>query len=298
MRSELNDLAAFALVASERSFTRAAVKLGVSQSALSHTIRGLERRLELQLLARTTRSVAPTAAGAALLKDLSPAIEQIDRALNKARSVQHRPAGRLRIVMSRSAAVMVLLPRLTAFADAYPDIVLDVVTVTGPVDLVAGEFDAGVQLGEFIQKDMIAMRVTQALRLAVVGSPRYFASRSMPRTPKDLNAHRCIGLRLPGGPYRWEFEQGRKAVTVGVSGPLVIDDTHLVIQAALAGVGLGLAFEQQVAAYVAKRRLVRVLEDWTPPFPGFFMYYPNRQHQPAALSALVNALRLAEPKPS
>lgn len=189
MRTELNELATFAVVANERSFTRAAVRLGVSQSALSHAIRGLEQRLELQLLARTTKSVAPTAAGAALLKELSPALEQIDRALDKVRSVRHRPAGRLRLVMSRSAAVMVLMPRLTAFARAYPDMVLDIVTVTGPVDLVAGEFDAGIQLGEFIQKDMIAVRVSQQLRLAVVGSPGYFASRSIPRKPKDLHDH-------------------------------------------------------------------------------------------------------------
>jgi len=292
MRTELNELATFAVVANERSFTRAAVRLGVSQSALSHAIRGLEQRLQVQLLARTTKSVAPTAAGAALLKDLSPALEQIDRALNAIRSVRHQPAGRLRLVMSRSAAVMVLLPRLAAFAEAYPDVVLDVVTVTGPVDLVAGEFDAGIQLGEFIQKDMIAVRVSQKLRLAVVGSPRYFASRSIPQEPKDLNDHRCISLRLPGRPYRWEFERGRKAVTVGVNGMLMVDDTHLVIRAALAGAGLGLAYEEQVAEYVAKRRLIRVLEDWSPPFPGFFMYYPTRRHQPAALSALVHALRL------
>lgn len=179
MRNELNELAAFAMVSRERSFTRAAAKLGVSQSALSHTIRGLEQRLELRLLARTTKSVAPTAAGAALLKDLSPALEQIAAALDGVRTLRRRPAGRLRTVMSRSAAVMVLLPRLTAFAEAYPDIVLDVVTVTGPVDLVAGEFDAGIQLGEYIQKDMIAVRVTPELRLAVVGSPGYFSSRSV-----------------------------------------------------------------------------------------------------------------------
>jgi DNA-binding transcriptional LysR family regulator len=294
MRNELNDLAAFAIVASERSFTRAALRLGVSQSALSHTIRGLEQRLELQLLARTTRSVAPTGAGAALLKDLSPALDQIDHALNEARSIRFRPAGRLRIVMSRSAATMVLVPRLTAFAATYPDVVLDVVTVTGPVDLVAGEFDAGIQLGEFIQRDMIAVRVTEELRLAVVGSPGYFASRTIPRKPSDLKDHRCIGLRLTGGPYRWEFEKGRKVVTVGVNGPLVIDDTNLVIQAALAGAGLGLAYEDQVVEHVAKRRLIRVLEDWSPKFPGFFMYYPSRRHQPAALSALVNALRLSK----
>lgn len=292
MRNELNELAVFAMVARERSFTRAAAKLGVSQSALSHTIRGLEERLELHLLARTTKSVAPTAAGAALLKDLSPALEQIAQALDRARSVRRRPAGRLRIVMSRSAAVMVLLPRLTAFAKAYPDIVLDVVTVTGPVDLVAGEFDAGIQLGEYIQKDMIAVRVTPELRLAVVGSPGYFSSRSIPQKPTDLSDHQCITLRLPSGPYRWEFERGRKSVTISVNGPLIIDDTHLVIQAVLAGAGLGLVYEEQVAKDIAKRRLIRVLEDWTPPIPGFFMYYPSRQHQPSALAALVNALRL------
>lgn len=291
MGNELNELAAFAVVASERSFTHAAAKLGVSQSALSHTIRRLEQRLELQLLARTTKSVAPTAAGAALLKELSPALEQITRALDKARSVRHRPAGRLRIVMSRSAATMVLLPRLTAFAEAYPEVVLDVVTVTGPVDIVAGEFDAGIQLGEYVQKDMIAVRVSQELRLAVVGSPGYFASRSIPRKPKDLNDHRCLNLRLPNGPYRWQFEQGRKAITIGVNGPLVIDDTNLVIQAALTGAGLGLAYEEQVAEHVVEHRLIRVLENWTPPIPGFFMYYPSRQHQPAALTALVNTLR-------
>jgi DNA-binding transcriptional LysR family regulator len=294
MRHELDELATFAVVASERSFRRAALRLGVSASALSHTIRGLERRLEVRLLARTTRSVAPTAAGATLLKELTPALEQIDRAVNDARSVQHRPAGRLRIVMSRSAAAMVLLPKLAAFSEAYPDVMLDVVTVTGPVDLVAGEFDAGVQLGEFIQRDMIAVRLTPELRLAVVGSPSYFASRSIPKTPKDLDDHRCIGLRLTGGPYRWEFERGRKAVTVAVNGPLIIDDTSLVIQAALAGAGLGLAYEEQVAEYIAKRRLIRVLEDWSPPFPGFFLYYPSRRHQPAALSALVQAMRKRE----
>ncbi|WP_315836198.1 LysR family transcriptional regulator [Bradyrhizobium prioriisuperbiae] len=291
MGHELNELAAFAIVASERSFTRAAARLGVSQSALSHTIRRLEQRLALQLLARTTKSVAPTAAGAALLQDLSPALEQITRALNKAQSVRHRPAGRLRLIVSRSAAEMVLLPRLAAFTEAYPDVVLDVVTVTGPVDIVAGEFDAGIQLGEYVQKDMIAVRVTRALRLAVVGSPGYFASRSIPRKPRDLNDHRCLNLRLPSGPYRWEFEQGRKAITIGVTGPLIIDDTDLVIQAALTGAGLGLAYEEQVAEHVAEHRLIRVLEDWTPPIPGFFMYYPSRRHQPAALTALVNALR-------
>lgn len=293
MTNDLNELAAFATIAAERSFTRAAAKLGVSQSALSHTIRKLEQRLELQLLARTTKSVAPTAAGAELLKDLGPALDQINRALDSARRNRHQPAGRLRLIMSRSAAAMVLLPRLAAFAEAYPDIVLDVVTATGPIDLVAGEFDAGIQLGEYIQKDMIAVRVTSELRLAVVGSPLYFASRHIPQTPKDLGDHRCITLRLAGGPYRWEFEKGRKSITISVNGPLIVDETHLVIQAALAGVGVGLAFEEQVADDIAEGRLIRVLQDWTPPIPGFFMYYPSRQHRPAALAALVNTLRLS-----
>lgn len=294
MTNELNELATFATVATERSFTRAAAKLGVSQSALSHTISRLEQRLELQLLARTTKSVAPTAAGAALLQDLAPALEQINRALDTARSNRRQPMGRLRIHMSRSAAAMVLLPRLAAFAEAYPDIVLDVVTATGPIDLVAGEFDAGIQLGEYIQKDMVAVRVTSDLRLAVVASPLYLSSRQIPQTPSDLSDHRCITLRLAGGPYRWEFEKARKSITITPNGPLVIDETHLVIQAALAGVGVGLAYEEQVAEDIANGRLVRVLEDWTPPIPGFFLYYPSRQHQPAALAALVNALRFSK----
>lgn len=292
MKSELNDLAAFAVVATERSFTRAAARLGVTQSALSHTIRGLERRLDLQLLARTTKSVAPTAAGAALLKSLSPALEQIDRALNEIRTDRDRPVGRLRLAVSKSAAHLVLLPKLPAFAAAYPEVVLDVSTCTGPVDLVGGGFDAGIQLEEFIQKDMIAVRVTQELRLAAVASPGYFAERSRPLNPRDLSAHNCIGLRLPGGPYRWEFEKGGVSVTTTVTGPLVVDDTSLAIQAALAGLGIVLAYEDQVAGYIDQGKLIRVLEDWSPSFPGFFIYYPGRRHQSAALSALIRALRV------
>ena len=292
MKSELNDLAAFAVVATERSFTRAAARLGVTQSALSHTIRGLERRLELQLLARTTKSVAPTSAGAALLKSLSPALEQIDRALNEVRTARDRPAGRLRLAVSKSAAHLVLLPRLPAFAAAYPEVVLEVSTCTGLVDLVGGGFDAGIQLEEFIQKDMIAVRLTHELRLAAVASPGYFAARSRPLNPRDLSTHNCIGLRLPSGPYRWEFEKGGAPVTTTVTGPLVIDDTSLAIQGALAGLGIALAYEDQVAGYIAQGKLIRVLEDWSPSFPGFFIYYPDRRHQSAALSALMRALRV------
>jgi DNA-binding transcriptional LysR family regulator len=292
MRNELNELAVFATVAEERSFTRAAARLGVSQSALSHTIRGLEERLGLQLLARTTRSVSPTTAGIAVLKELTPALDQIERSISEARKLQHRPRGRVRLVVSRSGAFMVLLSKLASFAKAYPEVVLDVVTLNEPADVIAGQFDAGIHIGEFIQRDMIAVRVSKDLRFAVVGSPEYFKVHDVPREPRDLHNHPCIGIRLGAGPYRWEFEK-RRRVTVNVQGPAVFDDTNLVIQAAVNGVGLGLAFEEQVAELIMKRRLIRVLEDWCPPFPGFFLYYPSRRNQPAALTALINALRLS-----
>lgn len=292
MKGELNDLAAFAVVAAERSFTRAAVRLGVTQSALSHTVRNLERRLGLQLLARTTKNVAPTSAGAALLKSLSPALEQIDRALDEVRTALDRPAGRLRLAVSKSAALMVLLPKLPAFAAAYPEVVLDMSTCTGVVDLVGGGFDAGIQLEEYIQKDMIATRVSQELRLAAVASPEYLAGRNLPLHPRDLSAHACIGLRLPDRPYRWEFKKGGAAMTINVTGPLVVDDTSLVIQGALAGLGIGLAYEDQVSGHIEQGRLIRVLADWSPSFPGFFLYYPSRRHQSAALSALIRTLRV------
>jgi len=294
MKNELGELAAFATVAAERSFTRAAVRLGISQSALSHSIRGLEKRLGLQLLARTTRSVAPTATGAALLKDLAPALEQINTSLAEARSLRERPAGRLRLIVSRPAAYMVLLPKLAEFARTYPDIVLDVVTSNDPADIVAGGFDAGIQIGEFIQRDMIAVRVSKDLRLIVVGSPDYFKTHTPPKHPSDLKDHPCIGFRLRGGTYRWEFEKGRKALTVDAQGPLILDDSNLVVQAALQGVGLAMASEFLVGPFLAKRQLVQVLDDWCKPFPGFFLYYPSRRNQPAALAALIKTLRLAK----
>lgn len=293
MRTDLNELVAFATVAEERSFTRAAARLGVSQSAVSHTVRGLEAELGLQLLARTTRSVAPTAAGAALLRDLAPALEQIERSLAEAQRLQARPAGRVRLVVSRPGAALVLLPKLAEFARSYPDIVLDVTTSNAPVDLVAGEFDAGIQIGEYIQRDMIAVRVSKDVRLVVVGSPEYFRSHKVPRTPQDLNKHPCIGIRSKETAYRWQFEKGRKALTVNAQGPVVFDDTNLVIQAALNGVGLGLAFEDAVADLVETGRLIQVLDDWCQPFPGYFLYYPSRRNLPAALSALIKALRLS-----
>ncbi len=294
MKNDLGELAAFAIVAEERSFTRAAARLGVSQSALSHSMRGLEKRLGLQLLARTTRSVSPTTAGAALLQDLTPALERIEHSLVEARKLRERPAGRIRLVTSRSAACMVLLPKLAQFVRAYPDVVLDVTTSNDPVDLVAGEYDAGIQIGEFIQRDMIAVRVSGDLRLAVVASPAYFESHAIPRTPSDLKDHSCIAFRFRTGIYRWELQKGRKAITVHPQGPVIVNDPDMLIQAVVNGVGIGMAMEESLKNLIAKGLLVQVLKDWCPTFPGYFLYYPSRRNQPAALTALINTLRLSK----
>ena len=294
IRGEVADLTAFAIVADERSFTRAATRLGVSPSALSHSMRGLEKRLGLQLLARTTRSVAPTTAGAALLQELAPALERIERAVAEARQQKDTPSGRIRIIIPRTATQMVILPKLAQFARTYPEIVLEITHSNDPVDLIAGEYDAGVQLGEFIQKDMIAVRVTGEMRLAVVGSQEYFDSNRKPKHPQDLRDHACIGFRFSNSLYRWEFEKGRKALTVSPQGPASFDDPDLVIQAVLKGVGIGTSMEESVASLISEGRLVQVLKDWCPTFPGFFLYYPSRRNQPAALAALIQTLRMAD----
>lgn len=291
IRNELADLSTFATVAEERSFTRAAVRLGVSQSALSHIMRGLEKRLGLQLLARTTRSVAPTAAGTALLLELAPALERIDRAVAETRQRKDSPSGRIRIIIPRTVTRIVLLPKLAHFTRKYPEIVLEVTHSNDPVDLIAGEYDAGVQLGEFIQRDMVAVRVTGEMRLAVVGSPAYFESNPKPKIPQDLKNHACIGFRFSNGLYRWEFEKGRKALTVSPQGPASFDDPDLVIEAVLDGVGIGTSMEESVKEPLADGRLIQVLKDWCPLFPGYFLYYPSRRNQPAALAALINMLR-------
>ena len=291
-RTDLADLSAFVTVAAERSFTRAAARLGVSQSALSHAMRGLEKRLGVQLLARTTRSVSSTAAGSALLQELVPSLERIDRAVAEARNQRERPAGRLRIIVPRTVTEMVILPKLAEFARRYPDIVLEVTHSNDPVDLVAGEYDAGVQLGEFIQRDMIAVPVTGEMRLVVVGSPAYLAAHGSPRHPQDLKDHACIGFRFSNGLYRWEFEKGRKTLSVSPQGPASFDDPDLVIKAVLDGVGLGTSMEESVKDLLSQGRLVEVLKDWCPPFPGYYLYYPSRRNQPAALAALIAMLRV------
>jgi DNA-binding transcriptional LysR family regulator len=276
------------------AFTRAAKRLGVSSSALSHAIRGLEERIGVRLLARTTRSVAPTDAGEQLLARLGPALGDIRGALAQVSGLRDQPAGRVRLVVSPLAATLVLAPKLGQFARAYPDVILDVTTTNeGRFDLVAGHFDAGIHLGEFIERDMIAVRVSADQRAAIVGSPRYFASHARPASPRDLTHHTCLNFRHgSAGVYRWEFDKGNQSLAVAVSGPLIVDDAEIMIRAAVDGVGLAFMLEAQAAPHLASGALVRVLEDWCPPFAGYFLYYPSRRQQPAALSALIETLRL------
>jgi DNA-binding transcriptional LysR family regulator len=296
LRDELSVLAAFAVVADERSFTKAAVRLGVSTSAISHSIRGLEERLAVRLLARTTRTVAPTDAGQRLLAQLRPALEGIEAALTEVGRLRDKPAGVVRLIAPPLAITMAVSPKLAKFARDYPDVMLDITTEDDSRrDLVAGRFDAGIHLGEFLQRDMVAVKVTREQRAAIVGAPSYFDSHPKPNTPQDLTAHRCIRYRMgaDGPVYRWEFEKRGRPVTVSVTGPLIVNDVELTLRAALDGVGLAFELEEHVAEHIARGRLVRVLEDWCAPFDGFFLYYPSRRHQPAALQALVDALRVS-----
>jgi len=290
---DLNVLAAFLAVAEERSFTRAAKRVGVSRSALSHAVSGLEERIGVRLLSRTTRSVAPTDAGQQLIGRLRPALDDVASVLDEIAGLRERPAGRVRLVVSPLAARMVLAPKLAAFAYAYPDVVLDVTTTNEMrLDLVAGHFDAGIHLGEFIERDMIAVRVSADQRAAIVGSPTYFAAHPKPKSPRDLTQHRCLNFRHgTDETYRWEFDKGKQSLAVAVDGPLVVDDVQLLTRAAIDGVGLTFLMEEQAAAYLANGQLVRVLEDWCEPFAGYFLYYPSRRQQPAALSALIDTLR-------
>src|SRR5580765_8104702 len=294
VRDELSVMCAFFVVAEERSFTRAAKRLGVSSSALSHAIRGLEERIGVRLLSRTTRSVAPTDAGEQLIGRLRPALGDVASVLDEIVEQRERPAGRVRLVVSPLAASMVLAPKLGRFARAYPDVVLDVTTTNAMrLDLVAGHFDAGIHLGEFIERDMIAVRVSADQRAAIVGAPAYFAAHPKPRSPRDLTKHRCLNFRHGANEtYRWEFDKGKQSLVVVVDCPLMVNDVQLLIRAAIDGVGLTFLMEEQAAPYLASGALVRVLEDWCEPFAGYFLYYPSRRQQPAALSALIETLRL------
>lgn len=292
----LNVLASFLTVAEERSFTKAAKRLGVSRSAISHAVRGLEARLGVRLLARTTRIVAPTDAGEQLISRLRPALGDVESVLDQIVGLREQPAGRVRLLVTPLAATMVLAPKLVPFNRRFPDIVLEITTTQeGRTELVAAGFDAGIHLGESIQRDMVAVRVSRDQRLAVVGAPEYFATHPKPKSPHDLPNHRCINLRAGAPrPYGWEFEKGDDAVVVDVSGPLIVDDADLMIRAAVDGLGLTFSFEEYVASQLASGALVRVLEDWCLPFPGYFLYYPSRRQQSAALSALIDTLRLED----
>jgi DNA-binding transcriptional LysR family regulator len=294
VRDELSVLSAFLAVAEERSFTRAAKQLGVSPSALSHAIRGLEERLGVRLLARTTRSVAPTEAGEQFLSRLGPALADVRGALDQVTGLRDQPAGRVRLVASRLAARMLLAPRLAQFARDYPDVSLELTTTEeSRLDLVGAGFDAGIHLGEFVERDMVAVRVSKEQRAAIVGAPSYFASHPKPQSPRDLPTHHCINFRHgSAGVYHWEFDKGRKSLSVAVNGQFTVDDVDILIRAAVDGVGLAFALEEHVATQLAQGMLVRVLEDWCPPFAGYFLYYPSRRQQAPALSALIEALRL------
>lgn len=289
----MNDLIAFLAVARERSFTKAAAKLGVTQSALSHTVRGLEERLGLRLLTRTTRSVAPTEAGQRLLTDIGPKFEEIDAAIEALSELRDKPAGTVRINTSQHAADTVLWPKLARMLPDFPDIKVEIDVDNSLADIVAGGFDAGVRLGERVEKDMIAVRIGPDLRMACIGSPAYLKAHPAPQKPQNLVDHACINLRLRsfGGLYAWEFEKDGRALNVHVAGQLTFNTTPQVLQAALAGFGLGMVMEDAAAPYVTEGRLERVLADWCSPFSGYHLYYPSRRQASPAFARVVDALR-------
>ncbi|HXW70672.1 MAG TPA: LysR substrate-binding domain-containing protein [Methylocella sp.] len=288
----ISDLLAFLAVARERSFTRAAQKLGVSQSALSHTIRGLEERLGLRLLTRTTRSVSPTAAGQRLLQTVAPRFEEIEAELAAIRELREKPAGTIRITATEYAADTILLPKLAKLLRMYPDIKVEISIDYGLTDIVAERYDAGVRSGEQVAKDMIAVRIGPDMRMAVVGASSYFKTRPEPQKPQDLINHNCITLRLPhGGLYFWEFEKGGRELRVRVDGQLTYNTTAQMLNAALAGMGLAYVPEGLAKPYLAKGHLRRVLEDWCLPYSGYHLYYPSRRQPSAAFALLVDALR-------
>ena len=293
MRENVHDLLAFLAVARERSFTRAAARLGVSQSALSHTIRGLETRLGLRLLTRTTRSVAPTEAGERLVRTIGPRFEEIETALDALSELRDKPAGTIRITTGEHAADTVLWPALAKLLPKFPDIKVELNVELALTDIVAERYDAGVRFGEQVGKDMIAVRIAPDMRMVVVGSPSYFAKRPVPKHPQDLVGHNCINIRLPtyGGLYAWEFEKDGRELKVRVEGQLVFNRLTQIVTATLAGIGLGFLPEDLAAPHVAKGRLRTVLADWCAPFPGYHLYYPSRRQSSPAFALLVDALR-------
>ena len=292
-RGNLDDLVAFLAVGRERSFTKAAARLGMSQSSLSHTIRELEARLGVRLLTRTTRSVAPTQAGERLLQNIGPRFEEIDAELSAVRDLREKPAGIIRITATENAADTVLLPKLAKLLPAYPDIKVEIVVDYGLSNIVAEGYDAGVRSGEQVAKDMIAVRIGPDLRMAVVGTPSYLRGRPEPKKPQDLVGHNCINLRLPshGGVYAWEFEKGGREPKVRVEGQMTCNGANQMLTAALAGLGLAYIPQEMAEPHLTKGRLKRVLADWCQPYSGYHLFYPSRRQSSAAFSLVVEALR-------
>lgn len=288
-----SDLVAFLVVAQEQSFTRAAMQLGVSQSALSQTMRALETRLGVRLLTRTTRRVSPTQAGERLLQTVGQRFAEVDEELETITALAENPKGTLRLAATENAVATVLWPTLETFLPLYPDIKVEIVVDVGLTDIVAGRFDAGIRPGEIVAQGMIATRIGPDMRMAVVGAPSYFEKYGQPQAPSELTLHNCINLRLPthGGLYAWEFEKDRRAVNVHVDGQLVFGSASLILMAARSGQGLAYLTEEQVRADMANGDLIRVLEDWCPPFSGYHLYYPSRRQPTQAFSLLVDALR-------
>jgi DNA-binding transcriptional LysR family regulator len=292
-RAHFDDLLAFLAVARERSFTKAAAKLGVSQSALSHTIRELEERLGLRLLTRTTRSVSPTEAGERLLRNVGPRFDEIEAEIADIRELRKKPAGTIRLTATEYAADAILLPKLAKLLPAYPDVKVEITIDYGLTDIVAQRYDAGVRSGEQVAKDMIAVRIGPDMRMAVVGTPSYFKGRPEPKKPQDLVDHNCVTLRLPshGGLYAWEFEKGGRELRVRVDGQLTCNTTAQMLNAALAGLGLAYLPEGLAQPHLSKGRLNRVLDEWCLPYSGYHLYYPSRRQSSAAFALLVDALR-------
>jgi len=290
---DFSDIAAFIAVAEEGSFTRAAAKLGLSQSALSYAVRMLEQRLETRLISRTTRSLSLTDAGERFFQTLKPALESINNQIDTLKTLHNRPAGNLRITTFKHAAQTVLFPALSAFMAEYPDITVEIDVNEGLADIVAERFDAGIRFGEQVEKDMVAVRVGPDIRMAVVATPDYFARYAPPQTPRELGEHRCIRYRqkTAGGLFAWEFRKGESALDVKVDGALIVNDSNMLEDAALKGLGLVYIYESQIVEHVAEGRLVRVLEDWCEPLPGYHLYYPSRNQHIPAFSLLLDRLR-------
>ena len=292
-RDDLYDLAAFAAVAEQGSFTRAAAELGMSQSALSHAMKALEERLGVRLLSRTTRSVSTTEAGETLLRSLRPALEEITTGVNAVAALRGKLSGTVRITATKHAVSSVVMPALPRFLASHPDIRVDVIIDDNLTDIVAERIDAGIRFGDIVQKDMIAVRIGPDIRMAVVGAPSYFADHPQPKTPRDLAVHRCINYRLvrSGGLYAWDFEEKGRPFEVRVDGPLVFNNADLIREAALAGQGIAYVYEDEVSTDIKAGRLKRLLERWCPTFPGYYLYHPSRRQTPPALAALIGALR-------